>query len=249
MAASGWTGCWRPCPGTGGPVAVPAARPGRAAADPAGVAGARSAARLPAALGPGRARVLHAVRQYPLDLRAAFATAAGAGAGRLDGGPCADAGLARPVAGGADAADPARGADAGRAVARAARTLQDRKAAGGPGLRAHAARRAAGLRGQQAVLGALLFAGRGRPASHGCRGGGAACRGRRAPLPGGRKNRLPALRDTLAGWRLLPLYASRRYVLLQVESGAVAARDDAAREAPAAIAATGLAANPPSPAP
>ncbi|MFG0229969.1 hypothetical protein ACEU5R_13505, partial [Achromobacter sp. 413638] len=63
------------------------------------------------------------------------------------------------------------------------------------------------------------------------------------------KNRLPALRDTLAGWRLLPLYASRRYVLLQVESGAVAARDDAAREAPAAIAATGLAANPPSPAP
>ena len=35
--------------GTGGPVAVPAARPGRAAADPAGVAGARSAARLPAA--------------------------------------------------------------------------------------------------------------------------------------------------------------------------------------------------------
>ena len=115
-----------------------------------------------AALGPGRARVLHAVRQYPLDLRAAFATAAGAGAGRLDGGPCADAGLARPVAGGADAADPARGADAGRAVARAARTLQDRKAAGGPGLRAHAARRAAGLRGQQAVLGALLFAGRGR---------------------------------------------------------------------------------------
>ena len=62
------------------------------------------------------------------------------------------------------------------------------------------------------------------------------------------KNRLPALRDTLAGWRLL-LYASRRYVLLQVESGAVAARDDAAREAPAAIAATGLAANPPSPAP
>lgn len=63
------------------------------------------------------------------------------------------------------------------------------------------------------------------------------------------KNRLPALRDALAGWRLLPLYASRRYVLLQVESGAVAARDDAAREAPAAIAATGLAANPPSPAP
>ena len=235
--------------GTGGPVAVPAARPGRAAADPAGVAGARSAARLPAALGPGRARVLHAVRQYPLDLRAAFATAAGAGAGRLDGGPCADAGLARPVAGGADAADPARGADAGRAVARAARTLQDRKAAGGPGLRAHAARRAAGLRGQQAVLGALLFAGRGRPASHGCRGGGATCRGRARLFLAVEKNRLPALRDTLAGWRLLPLYASRRYVLLQVESGAVAARDDAAREAPAAIAATGLAANPPSPAP
>ena len=32
------------------------------------------------------------VRQYPLDLCAAFAAAAGAGAGRLDGGPRADAG-------------------------------------------------------------------------------------------------------------------------------------------------------------
>ena len=76
-----------------------------------------------------------------------------------------------------------------------------------------------------------------------------ACRGRARLFLAVEKNRLPALRDTLAGWRLLPLYASRRYVLLQVESGAVAARDDAAREAPAAIAATGLAANPPSPAP
>ena len=42
-----------------------------------------------------------------------------------------------------------------------------------------------------------------------------------ARLPGGRKEPpAAALRDTLAGWRLLPLYASRRYVLLQVESGA-----------------------------
>ena len=208
---------------------------------------ARSAARLPAALGPGRARVLHPVRQYPLDLCAAFAAAAGAGAGRLDGGPRADAGwrarlpaalmLLTPLAaltlGALSLAQPERYKTEKQLVAQAFARMQPGEQLVFVGSRPFSARfysqGAAGQLPMEAVAAA--------PAGS-----------RRAPLPGGRKEPPAGLArhpGRLAAAAALRQPALRAAASRKRRRGARRRRSGR----PAAIAATGALGSPPPPAP